>query len=44
MATHNDYPVPANNYMRKPKDESCYEYLQMRYNNFQRILANTRPL
>lgn len=39
MATYTNYSESANSYLRKPENESCYEYLHMCYNNFSKELG-----
>lgn len=34
-----DYRIPANNYLRKPEDESCYDYLKAAYGRISKVLG-----
>lgn len=34
-----DYRIPANNYLQKPTDESCYEYLKASYGRISKVIG-----
>ena len=34
-----DYRIPANNYLHKPTDESCYEYLKAAYGRISKVIG-----
>lgn len=34
-----EYRIPANNYLHKPEDESCYEYLKAAYGRISKVLG-----